>query len=143
MTLRNAPEGPNPTLREQEVRSSNLRAPTNPFNDLARKRGERVKTDRRDCRTLARRDRAGESMPVWVSDAAQEAMRDLSRAREDMAILGKQLRQRLAGFPLRHGRRYSGRRLWTHACWPWKIPRREQWTSPEPFERGQVSAPWQ
>ena len=46
-------------------------------------------------------------------------MRDLSRAREDMTILDKRLRQRLAGFLLRHGRRYSGRSSWTQADWRW------------------------
>ena len=47
---------------------------------IPRKPGQRVKTDRRDCLSLARLDRAGELTPVWVPDAAQEAMRDLSRA---------------------------------------------------------------
>ena len=49
---------------------------------IPRKPGERVKTDRRDGLNLARLDRAGELTPVWVPDAAQEALRDLSRARE-------------------------------------------------------------
>ena len=86
---------------------------------IPRKPGQRVKTDRRDCLSLARLDRAGELTPVWVPDTAQEAMRDLSRAREDMMIFDKQLRQRLAGFLLRHGRRYSGRSPWTQAYWRW------------------------
>jgi hypothetical protein len=46
-------------------------------------------------------------------------MRDLSRAHEDMKILDKQLRQRLNGFLLRHGRIYSGRGRWTQAHWRW------------------------
>ena len=86
---------------------------------IPRKPGQRVKTDRRDCLSLARLDRAGELTPVWVPDAAQEAMRDLSRAREDMKILDKQLRQRLNGFLLRHSRIYEGKRLWTQAYWRW------------------------
>jgi len=86
---------------------------------IPRKPGQRVKTDRRDCLSLARLDRAGELTPVWVPDAAQEALRDLSRAREDMMILDKQLRQRLGGFLLRHGRRYRGRSAWTQAYWRW------------------------
>lgn len=46
------------------------------------KPGDRVKTDRRDSEGLSRLDRAGELTPVWVSE--QEAMRDLTRAREDL-----------------------------------------------------------
>ena len=83
------------------------------------KAGARIKTNRRDCLSLARLDRAGELTPVWVPDAEQEAVRDLSRAREDMKILDKQLRQRLSGFLLRHGRVYAGRRHWTQPHWRW------------------------
>lgn len=83
------------------------------------KPGARIKTNRRDCLSLARLDRAGEHTPVWVPDAEQEALRDLSRAREDMKILDKQLRQRLSGFLLRHGRVYAGRRHWTQPYWRW------------------------
>ncbi len=46
------------------------------------KAGDRVKTDRRDALKLARNYRAGELTPVWVPDAAHEALRDLVRARE-------------------------------------------------------------
>ena len=80
---------------------------------IPRKPGERVKTDRRDGLNLARLDRAAELTPVWVPDAAQEAVRDLSRAREEMKIHDKQLRQRLSGFLLRHSRIYEGKRLGT------------------------------
>jgi hypothetical protein len=47
------------------------------------KAGDRVKTDRRDAAKLARSYRAGDLTPVWVPDAAHEALRDLVRARED------------------------------------------------------------
>jgi transposase len=86
---------------------------------IPRKPGERIKTNRRDSLSLARLDRAGELTPVWVPDAEQEAMRDLSRAREDMKIIDKQLRQRLNGFLLRQARIYSGRSRWTQAHWRW------------------------
>jgi transposase len=45
------------------------------------KAGDRVKTDRRDALMLARLHRAGELTPIWIPDAAHEAMRDLVRAR--------------------------------------------------------------
>lgn len=46
------------------------------------KSGDRVKTDRCDAEKLARCHRAGDLTPVWVPDAAHEALRDLVRARE-------------------------------------------------------------
>ena len=84
------------------------------------KPGDRVKTDRRDSENLARLHRAGELTPVWVPDLEQEAMRDLTRAREDMKHLERQARQRLCAFLLRHGQRYeSGKSKWTQAYWRW------------------------
>ena len=73
-----------------------------------RRAGDRVKTDHRDSVTLARLGRAGELTPVWVPDEAQEAMRDLTRLREDATKALRQARQQLNAFLLRHGRRYSG-----------------------------------
>ena len=52
------------------------------------KPGDRVKTDRRDSESLARLHRAGELTAVWVPGNEQEAIRDLTRAREDMKITG-------------------------------------------------------
>ena len=43
--------------------------------------GERVKTDKRDARKLARLLRAGELTPVYIPEPTDEAMRDLCRAR--------------------------------------------------------------
>ncbi len=86
---------------------------------IPRRPGERVKTDRRDAASLARLDRAGELTAVWVPGPDQEAVRDLSRAREDAKSVERQLRQRLGAFLLRHGRIYPGRRPWTAAHWKW------------------------
>jgi transposase len=84
------------------------------------KPGDRVKTDRRDSENLARLHRADELTPVWVPDQEQEAMRDLTRAREDMKHLERQARQRLCAFLLRHGQRYEGGKTkWTQAYWRW------------------------
>ena len=46
--------------------------------------GDKVKTDQRDCRRLARLHRAGELTPIRVPTVAEEAVRDLCRARADM-----------------------------------------------------------
>ena len=84
------------------------------------KPGDRVKTDRRDCEKLSRLDRAGELTPVWVPDQEQEAMRDLTRAREDMKGLERITKQRLNAFLLRYSRIYqSGKSRWTQAHFRW------------------------
>ncbi len=87
---------------------------------VPRKPGERVKTDRRDSEKLSRLDRAGELTPVWVPDREQEAIRDLTRAREDMKGLERTTKQRLNAFLLRYGRNYaSGKSRWTQAHRRW------------------------
>lgn len=83
-----------------------------------RRAGDRVKTNRRDSLTLARLLRAGELTPVWVPDAAHEAMRDLVRARAAaVSDLGR-CRQRIGGFLLRQEIGYVGK-PWTrkHRLW--------------------------
>ena len=77
--------------------------------------GERVKTDRRDARKLARLLRAGELTPVYIPDARDEAMRDLCRARSDAVDDRRRSRHRLKGFLLRHGYRYQGKSSWSAA----------------------------
>jgi len=86
---------------------------------IPKKPGDRVKNDRRDALSLARLHRAGELTAVWVPDQAQEALRDLTRAREDMKHLQRQARQRLSAFLLRHGRRFTGKSKWTQMYFRW------------------------
>jgi transposase len=86
---------------------------------IPKKAGDRVKTDRRDAVSLARLLRAGELTPIWVPDKEQEAMRDLTRAREDMKGMERRSRQRLGGFLLRHGKVYPGKSKWTKTHFRW------------------------
>src|SRR5476651_1651530 len=86
---------------------------------IPKKAGDRVKTDRRDSLSLARLHRAGELTAVWVPDQAQEALRDLTRAREDMKHLQRQARQRLSAFLLRQACRFPGNCKWTQAYFRW------------------------
>jgi transposase len=79
------------------------------------KAGDRVKTDRRDALMLAKLHRAGELTPIWIPDAAHEAMRDLVRARATAVRVLSKARQHLQGFLLRHQRIYRGTRAWTLA----------------------------
>lgn len=69
------------------------------------KAGDRIKTDRRDALRLAQSFRAGDLTPVWVPDAAHEALRDLVRARESAKQDQLRARHRLGKFLLRHGHR--------------------------------------
>ena len=56
---------------------------------------------------------------MWVPDADREAMRDLTRAREDMKAIELKARQRLGAFLLRHERIYAGRSRWTQTHFRW------------------------
>ena len=82
---------------------------------VPKKASDRVKTDRRDALTLARLFRAGELTFVHVPDEADEAIRDLVRTRLRAVQDLRRCRQRIKGFLLRYGRRYSGQSSWTAA----------------------------
>lgn len=69
-----------------------------------RRPGDRVKTDRRDAEKLARLYRAGELTAIRVPTCAEEAARDLVRAREDVVADRLRARHRLGKFLLRQGR---------------------------------------
>ena len=77
--------------------------------------GDRVKTDRRDARKLARLLRAGELRAVYIPEPTDEAIRDLCRARSDAVDDRRRSRHRLKGFLLRHGYRYQGKSAWSAA----------------------------
>lgn len=86
---------------------------------IPRRAGDRVKTDRRDAKMLARLSRSGELTPVWVPTPEQEAIRDLTRAREDMKAIELKARQRLSAFLLRHGKIYGGKSKWIPVHFRW------------------------
>src|SRR6266403_496666 len=77
--------------------------------------GDRVKTDKRDARKLARLLRAGELTPVYIPEPTDEAIRDLCRARTDAVDDRRRSRHRLKGFLLRHGYHYQGKSSWSAA----------------------------
>jgi transposase len=84
------------------------------------KAGDRVKTDRRDAERLARSFRAGDLTAVCVPDPAQEALRDLVRAREAAKQDQLRARHRLGKFLLRQGIRLpEGMRVWPQKRLEW------------------------
>ena len=76
---------------------------------------DRVKTDRRDARKLARLFRSGELVFVNVPDVADEVIRDVCRGRTDAAEVRGRARQQLGALLLRNGHRYGGGSPWSEA----------------------------
>ena len=87
---------------------------------IPKKPGARIKTDRRDANQLARQLRSGDLTPVWVPDEEQEAMRDLTRARDDLKSQERQARQQLNAFVLRHGHAWPANKVrWNRPHYHW------------------------
>jgi transposase len=87
--------------------------------------GDRVKTDSRDARRLARLYAGGLLEAIYVPSPELEAARDLVRAREDARLDRMRDRHRLSKFCLRHGRRLPGM--------SWGVTRRK-WLGEQRFE---------
>jgi transposase len=85
---------------------------------IPRRAGERVKTDRRDASRLARLHRAGELTAIRVPTEAEEAVRDLVRARAALMADRRRAQQRITAMLLRHGRVWRGT-SWTEAHERW------------------------
>ncbi len=79
---------------------------------------DRVKTDRRDAERLARLLMIGGLHPVRVPTPAEEAMRDLVRAREDVRGDLMRARHRVGKLLLRHDLRFEGNN-WTQRHLDW------------------------
>ena len=88
-------------------------------SSIPKRSGDRVKTDRRDAMMLARLSRSGDLTAVRVPDAADEAVRDLVRAREDAVRECRNARHRLKALLLRNGIGYTGKSAWTAAHLRW------------------------
>ncbi len=99
-------------------------------SSISRAAGERIKTDRRDSLLLARLSRSGDLKAVRVPDIADEAFRDLVRAREDAVREQRNARHRLKALLLRNGIGYEGKASWTSAHLRWlarlKLPQPAQ-----------------
>ena len=93
---------------------------------LQRPRGDRVKTDTRDARHLARLLHLGEIVEVAIPTTEPEAARDLVRAREDVRGDLMSARHRVSKLSLRQGIMYSGGEPWTGE--------HEQWLRRHPFD---------
>lgn len=100
---------------------------------LQRPSGDRVKTDTRDAQHLVKLLRLDELVAVTVPSVAQEAARDLVRAREDCRGDLMRARRRLSKLLLRHGYVYdTGQRgqAWSiaHDRWLRQVQREADWS---------------
>jgi transposase len=87
---------------------------------VPRRAGDRVKTDRRDARHLARYHRSGDLSYVWIPTESHEALRELVRAREAAKRDERRAQQRVKSLLLRHGvHRPEGLRSWTTQYKEW------------------------
>jgi transposase len=85
---------------------------------IPRKPGDRVKTNRRDARKLVELGRAGLLTAVHPPTPADEAVRDLARARDDAREDLQRARHRLGKLLLRRGLHYAGKN-WSRAHRRW------------------------
>ena len=82
---------------------------------IERAPGDKIKTDRRDALKLARLLRSGDLAAVHIPEVADEAIRDVCRARTDASEDARKAKQRLGAFLLRNGIHYTGKTAWTPA----------------------------
>jgi transposase len=91
------------------------------------KPGDRIKTDKRDAKKLARLLKNGDVSPVYVPSRQQEALRDLLRAREDASEDLLRKKNQLSKFLLRYDIRQPDKLK------PWSIKYRK-WLNTIRFE---------
>jgi transposase len=101
------------------LRAAGLRCEVLAPSKLQRPARERVKTDARDALHVARLLRLDEFTSVRIPAAAEEAARDLVRAREDLRSDLMRARHRVSKLLLRQGIVYAGGGTWTgpHHAW--------------------------
>jgi len=86
---------------------------------IPKKPGVRVKTDKRDARMLAQLLKSGDAQAIYVPEPEDEAMRDLSRARERSMRDLNDARYQLKALLLRNHICYTGTANWSlkHLRW--------------------------
>lgn len=86
---------------------------------IPKKPGDRVKTDKRDAQHLARLLKNNDLDPIYVPEPEDEAIRDLSRAREVAMRDLNDAKHQLKSMFLRNNIRYTGSDSWSlkHLRW--------------------------
>jgi len=86
---------------------------------IPKKPGQRIKTDKRDALMLTQLLKNGDIDPIYVPEPEDEAVRDLSRARETAMRDLNDTKYQLHAFLLRNNIRYAGTANWSlkHMRW--------------------------
>lgn len=84
--------------------------------------GQRVKTDKRDARLIAKCLCYGGYHPVYIPTGEDDAVKEYLRMRDDHKLALKKLKQQINAFVIRHGHQYIGTK-WTikHLNWLKKL----------------------
>ena len=111
--------GPCGYALQRELRDAGLECTVVAPSLIPAKPGDRVKTDSRDARKLAELFRAGLLTEVHPPTVEEEAVRDLTRAREDAVHDLLSARHRLTKMLMRHGFVFRQGTNWTqrHRAW--------------------------
>jgi transposase len=111
--------GPTGFVLARSINAAGIRCSVAASSKLQRPAGDRVKTDQRDARHLARLLHLSEIVEVEIPSVEQEAARDLYRAREDCRQDLMAARNRLSKLLLRRGIVYYGGTPWSfhHQRW--------------------------
>jgi transposase len=111
--------GPCGYALQRELRDTGLDCVVVAPSLIPAKPGERVKTDCRDGRKLVELFKAGLLTEVHPPTPEEEAVRDLTRAREDAVRDGLSARHRLTKMLMRHGFVFRQGTNWTqrHRAW--------------------------
>ena len=86
---------------------------------IPKKPGERIKTDKRDALKLAKLLKSEDLTPIYVPEPEDEAIRDLSRAREVAMKDLKDAKYQLKALLLRNNINYSGTANWSQKHLRW------------------------
>ncbi len=86
---------------------------------IPKKPGDKVKTDKRDALKLAKLLNSENLTPIYVPESEDEAIRDLSRARETATKDLKDAKYQLKGFFLRNNITCQVKDNWTHQHLRW------------------------
>jgi len=111
--------GPTGFVLARSINAAGIRCSVAAPSKLQRPVGDRVKTDVRDARHLARLLHLGEIVEIEIPSVEQEAARNLFRAREDCRCDLMTARNRLSKLLLRQGIVYYGGTAWSrnHERW--------------------------
>ena len=107
--------GPTGFVLARRLRKLGLECAVMSPSKTKRKPNEKIKTDKRDAKKIAKLYRNGDITEVRIPPALDEAVRDVCRARTDASDDLSRAKQRLNSFLLRNGYRYSGKSRWSDA----------------------------